>query len=440
MHTNLKDTLDGIEYSVTILTQQTDTHAGSGGNAAGEIVLRGCESGYCGQVSAPKITLCYVEVLEVNGHGDSAVATWPDEVLERVADGEGVLILNADSGGYKLSKLFSPDEVARLRFTENVGVMLYAHFMMTTDVTQPLLESELVVNERDSGLDASDEVIEEVKMLDAGHCLHRSDGLALYLFKGREIPAFMQLIGRARAVTFSAIGAGSGQEVDVSAEDEYYDHLALWDINNQSFIGAYRLGFTEEIIKTHGPEGLYLNHIFNFDKEYYEKIGSAMELSRSFVLPAYQKNPKMLDTLWKGIGLAAVAKNCYTLYGSVTISASFTPLSQAILVDTLDRYHSEAPELRAHVKARSPFNAQTNHHSVASDAWSKRGLKKLNNLVQDLENDHRSIPPLIRYYAGLGAKYLSFQVEESFNDAIYCLLKVDLKSLPRRYRKRFLGE
>lgn len=280
----------------------------------------------------------------------------------------------------------------------------------------------------------------EINKLEAKHCLFSSDKLALFLFKGREAAAVMQMIGRARAVTFAAIGAGSGLEIDLTEEDDYYDHLLLWDKVNRCLVGAYRLGFTQEIIASHGAAGIYLDHIFAFQPEFYQKMGNAMELSRSFVLPSYQKNPQMLDMLWKGIGLTAIARNCYTLYGSVTISAAFTPLSQAILVDTLDRYHSEDCELRKLVTAKNPFIPQTTEHTMISDTYSAQGINKLNKIIQELEGDERSIPPLIRYYVSLGAKFLSFQVEKSFNNAIYCLLKVDLNSLPSRYKKRFLGE
>lgn len=283
--------------------------------------------------------------------------------------------------------------------------------------------------------------MDEMELLEAEHCLFSSEKLALYLFKGSEAPAAMQLIGKARAVTFAAIGAGSGLEVDLAEEDDYYEHLMLWDKEHQCLVGAYRIGFIQDIINSHGVEGIYLDHIFHFEKEFYDKIGEqgAMELSRSFILPEYQKNPQMLDMLWKGIGLAAKARGCYTLYGSVTISASYTPLSQAILVDTLDRYYAD-DELRKYVTARHPFVPQTTDHIAISDAYANQGIGKLNKVIQELENGERSIPPLIRYYIALGAKFLSFQVEKSFNNAIYCLLKVDLKSMPGRYKKRFLGE
>jgi hypothetical protein len=45
----------------------------------------------------------------------------------------------------------------------------------------------------------------------------------------------------------------------------------------------------------------------------------------------------------------------------------------------------------------------------------------------------------MRYYCGVGAKFLAFHVEASFADALYCLLRVDLHALPAAYRRRFLG-
>jgi len=65
-------------------------------------------------------------------------------------------------------------------------------------------------------------------------------------------------------------------------------------------------------------------------------------------------------------------------------------------------------------------------------------MNRLNPVITELENGQRVIPPLMRYYTSLGAKFLSFKVEPTFGNAIYCLLTVDLESLPPQYKKRFL--
>ena len=45
----------------------------------------------------------------------------------------------------------------------------------------------------------------------------------------------------------------------------------------------------------------------------------------------------------------------------------------------------------------------------------------------------------MRYYCMLGARFLAFHVEPSFQDALYCLLRVELAGMDKRYRKRFMG-
>ena len=261
----------------------------------------------------------------------------------------------------------------------------------------------------------------------------------MFLFKGEQAPLLLEQVGRGRAVTFAAIGAGAGNEIDLSPEDQYYHHLVLWDRDNHALIGSYRIGMVQEVIKERGVEGLYLDHVFKIDPKFYDHQGRSMELSRSFILPQHQKNPQMLDLLWRGLGLAVQKMECETLFGSVTISASFSPLSQGILVDTLDRFYSEDPEMRKLVQARVPFQPSTKYHPLVSDAWEEDGLNRLNNYIEELEGNGQAIPPLIRYYVSLGAKFLSFHVEPSFNNAIYCLLSVSTSEMPKRYQKRFLG-
>jgi len=205
--------------------------------------------------------------------------------------------------------------------------------------------------------------------------------------------------------------------------------------------GGYRIGFTQEVIAEHGHDGLYLNTVFTIDPKFHEEVGErggAMELSRSYILPRYQKNPAMLDSLWKGLALAAKKRGCGTMFGSVTISSSYSDLSQAVLVEMMKRYHGDDPELQKLVTTSHEFQPKTKFHSMIAEAWEQGGFNRLNTLIEEIEGGERAIPPLVRYYAALGAKFCSFSVEPSFNDAVFCLLRVDLEKMPKRYKKRFL--
>lgn len=337
-----------------------------------------------------------------------------------------------------LSSYMKPETAAKIAKLSNSEEILKAHSYLGADKSPVKQASDIAYDLAD----IPNQDIDYLKLLDSTKSrLCEQAGFASFVFQGHEQPEVLEQIGRLREITFQCIGAGSGNEVDLSDEDQYYHHIAVIDIKNKQIAGAYRVGITSEIRSSHGNEGMYLNHIFDFtsgENGFYEQLGNAMELSRSFICPQYQKNPAILDLLWKSLGTVAKENKCTKLYGSVTVSAEFTPQSQSIIVDTLDRYHSAEDSMRRTVSNQNPFKATTKYHTLISDAYAPHGIGRLNSVIEELEEEHRSIPPLVRYYTTLGAKFLSFKVEPTFNNAIYCLLVVDLEKIPSRYKKRFL--
>jgi putative hemolysin len=249
----------------------------------------------------------------------------------------------------------------------------------------------------------------------------------------------MEELGRCREYTFRNAGQGVGRDVDLTDEDPYYDHLVIWDIDQESILGAYRLGNIQEVIAQRGASALYLDHVFKIDFDFYGRLGSAYELSRSFIMPDYQKDPRGLASLWKGLGLAATRNKVGTFFGSVTISNDHQPASRAILVEYLQRNHADSERMCSLIKARNPFVPKTDYHSLVVDGFDGKPISSLSSKIQEIENGERGIPPLMRYYCSLGAKFLSYHVEESFKDALYCLLRVDLQAMDTRYQKKFLG-
>lgn len=263
-------------------------------------------------------------------------------------------------------------------------------------------------------------------------------GFELLLVRGQEAPATLQALGLARELTFQAAGQGTGQACDLSPEDQYYHHLLLWDPKAQKIAGAYRIGKVWEILSRHGPSGLYLDHVFKIAPSLYRELGRAYELSRSFVLPEYQRRPDALAGLWKGLGAAAVREGVKTFFGSVTISNAHHPASRALLVEFLRRNHLDEAGLRRRVRARRPFEPQTRYHSIIARAYAGEPIAALSPLIRRIENNARDIPPLLRYYCALGAGFLDFHVEQSFQDALYCLLRVNLDQIPPSYRRKFV--
>ncbi len=345
-----------------------------------------------------------------------------------------------------LAKIYNSADIKRFRGRGQPGREMRADCFIKADLAQnhaqvSLLESTSVDTTATEPYTTQPEIKAAFNSLDKNLILEEAQGLRTYFFRGSEVPSeVMQELGRCREIAFRAAGQGVDSDIDLTEEDPYYDHLLLWDIEKEIIVGAYRLGNIQETISTRGASALYLDHIFKIQSDFYKELGAAYELSRSFIMPEYQKDPRGLASLWKGLGTAAVQNNVGTFFGSVTISNGHQPVSRGILVEYLKQNQADAPEVCALIEPRNPFKPDTSYHTLVADCYEGRPISSLSAKIEEIENGERGIPPLMRYYCSLGAKFLSYHVEPSFQDALYCLLRVDLKKMPSRYQKKFLGE
>jgi len=120
-----------------------------------------------------------------------------------------------------------------------------------------------------------------------------------------SMPLVMQEIGRVRELTFRAAGEGSGRAADLDRFDPHYLHLVLWNESDQCIAGGYRLGLTPDLLPRGGVRALYTSTLFRFAPRFFTAIGPAVELGRSFVHPAYQKQfaPLLLLSIAIGSGV-----------------------------------------------------------------------------------------------------------------------------------------
>lgn len=246
-------------------------------------------------------------------------------------------------------------------------------------------------------------------------------------------------LAQVREDTFRAVGEGTGMALDKDRFDPDYWHILVWDQQQQALVGGYRAASVQDIIHKHGVNGLYSHSLFHYDERFITALGGAVEVGRSFVVPAYQSNPLALDLLWRGLG-AFMLKNpkCHTLFGCVSISNHFSPLIRALLSDTFLAAHSAESALRGLVRPVAPFR-------YASRFWSQESLTALSsmsaiNKLLGNAGTQRKVPVLIRHYLALNGKFIDFSINHGFCKALDGLILVDLRTAPPRYLKRYLGE
>jgi putative hemolysin len=281
---------------------------------------------------------------------------------------------------------------------------------------------------------------EELTALSPDRVLVENGDLAVYLGNARETPKLLQEVGRLREITFRHAGEGTGKRLDLDRFDNYYWHILLWNMSRRELVGAYRAGNTAEILASYGIEGLYTSTLFRYDERFFEKLGPAVELGRSFVRPGYQRQYAPLMLLWKGIArLIAMHPDIAVLFGAVSISNEYSKASREMIYSFF-RSRLRNNELAGLVEPRQPFRPGPLHQWECRGMWKAiRDLDQLSHPIKDLESDGKGLPILLRQYDKLGGKLVAFNVDRKFSDVLDGLVVVDLRRTDPAILDRYMG-
>jgi putative hemolysin len=266
-------------------------------------------------------------------------------------------------------------------------------------------------------------------------------GMRVYRATGEEIPNVLLELGRLREETFRTVGEGSGLDRDIDQFDPYYDHFVAWDKGKQEVTGAYRIGRVDEILKKHGPKGLYTCNLFHFDEllETDFREGT-LEAGRSFVRPEYQRGLSLL-VIWMAFARFIMANPHYkNMMGPVSISNEFQENSKTLMISYLMKNFPH--EKSAMVSSKNPPTLDTNlaPEELVTILNASMDLSALQEFVRHAEgNPKAQIPQLIKLYLELGVKFLAFNKDDEFN-TIDGLIWLDITAVPEAVGSRYFGE
>jgi putative hemolysin len=304
------------------------------------------------------------------------------------------------------------------------------------------LRSKFVVKAHEPLAQAArpDALAEEVGKFPPDRCLAESGDLAVYLGRACEMPQLLREIGRLRELTFRQVGEGTGKSLDLDGFDDYYWHLVLWHRSRGQLVGAYRVGKTAEIVPARGIAGLYTSTLFRYDRAFFQGLGPALELGRSFVGPQYQRQYAPLLLLWKGIArLVATWPESPVLFGAVSISNDYTHASREIIYRFFER-RIQHDELAGLVEPRKPFRPSRLRRWDCRGLWhALRDLDELSQPIADIECDGKGLPILLRQYAKVGGKLLGFNIDRKFSNVLDGLVVVDLRQTEPAILERYMG-
>jgi putative hemolysin len=269
--------------------------------------------------------------------------------------------------------------------------------------------------------------------------LAEAGGLRVYQADAEAVPHILPELGRLREVTFRAVGEGTGKPLDLDQFDRSYRHLLLWHEAKGELVGSYRLGLMDRLLAAKGRKGLYIATLFDFGEEFLERLGSALELGRSFIRPEYQHRPSPLMLLWQGIAQYVVRNPRYRyMIGPVSISNRYRPASRALMMKYLTQPQFLSPLARL-LRPRQPLDPR---RGAPADLLERvhliRDLGDLSAIVSDIETDGKGVPPLLRQYLKFGARVLAFNIDPDFGHCLDCLCLFDAATFDDRNARRFV--
>ena len=271
----------------------------------------------------------------------------------------------------------------------------------------------------------------EINLLSSDSLLFRRGDFEVYLAAAVQIPNLLKEIGRLRELTFRAVGEGTGRALDIDHYDKYYQNLFIWDTKVQKIVGGYRIGPGSTIFEKFGVKGFYIRSLFKIKKAFYKTLQESVELGRSYIVPEYQKKTFPLFLLWRGI-LTFLNKNPNYRYliGPVSISKTYSDISKSMIIAFVKRYCYDSKNAK-YFKARIPYKPIINEIDIEEKITQFDGkLKNLESFLESIEQINIRVPVMLKQYSRQNAKFISFNIDPNFSNALDGLMILDLKNVP----------
>jgi putative hemolysin len=275
-------------------------------------------------------------------------------------------------------------------------------------------------------------LIQELETIRKKAFLFSTANYECFLANYDDIPNLMHELGRLREEAFRYIGEGTGKSLDTDEYDLHYKHLILWDNKKQQVVGAYRLGFGNEIMTDKGIKGFYVSSLFKFEASFSETLKKTIELGRSFVTVDYQREVLPLMLLLRGLAVV-VTRNpeIEHFIGPVSISSWYPKFYQSMIVKYVTEKHPVNGELAHVANPTTPFHPD--FLKVDPDVLLRDymdSVDKFDKFMFRLSNNAYRMPTLFKKYLKLNAKFLCFNVDPDFNDTLDALLFLTFTDFP----------
>lgn len=276
-------------------------------------------------------------------------------------------------------------------------------------------------------------IVKEISEIRKKHLLFSREYFDVFIVSSKLIPSILNELGRLREITFREVGEGTGKELDIDEYDIHYCQLFIWDFKNQKIVGGYRMGLGDKIFEDVGANGFYINSLFFVKEGFFPIMKKSVELGRSFIRKDYQKARLPLFLLWKGIfEFLKSNPNYQYLYGPMSISKFYSNTSRSLIIKFVKKFLFDRT-LSKLLIAKTPFEKSNLSKNIVDFLEESNGeLNELDDFIQKINPIKIRLPVLMKQYLKQNAKFIGFNLDPNFSDALDGFMILNVKNLPNK--------
>ena len=271
-------------------------------------------------------------------------------------------------------------------------------------------------------IDKIDPDLLEKEISSLGNPLTSKGPLQVFSFEGTTRKNLIQEIGRLREKTFREVNEGTGNPLDLDIYDQTCTHLVLWDSKERCVAGGYRMSFgskmTENVFENSSLNPHYYDH-----PKMREILVKSVLLGRAFVSLEYQCKPFPLFLLWNAIEMLVKADHQIAfIIGQTSIPSTYQEHSKSMVVSFLKKHYQHS-EFSAFFTPKKKFTPLDNPYLIDSmNKGRDKDLKRQDQIISDHEKNGAKITVLFKRYLDQGAKFLSANIDPTFNNSLDVLM------------------
>lgn len=281
-------------------------------------------------------------------------------------------------------------------------------------------------------------VQQELQALPETAVIYSHNATTVYVIPGRQIPTTLKYIQVERERTFREVNMGTGESLDGDRHDEKCLQVVVWDKKADALIASTRCE-----IYCADQQDTYLSDLYNIDATKLLKLGDMMEISRTFIMPSYQKSFSSLLSLWRGV-TRIVLRHPRVRFVSGVVSIAGDRMKSS-LFDCLATYVKLVADrnklLSQCFSPKVPYKMQGDVPSQVKYCLSLvSSVDELEHVFKELADGGCQFPVLFRQYESLGTVPLGISVDEDFASCIDVLQVWDTYDLRSEKLRLFFGD